>query len=97
MVTNVYAKFPYGLLRIKKALGIFQKDNNNSNKNNNNHRSDLGPFLGPIKINTNIYARVDAVVIMITLFRSLEFHIRLGIALSLHASGWEMLYHYPLM
>ena len=45
MVTNVYAKFPYGPLRIKKALGIFSKS---SNKNkNNNRRSDLGPFQGP--------------------------------------------------
>ena len=25
MVTNVYAKFPYGPLSIKKALGIFRK------------------------------------------------------------------------
>ena len=46
MVTNVYAKFPYGPLRIKKALGIFEKGNNNP-KNNNNRRSELGPFLGP--------------------------------------------------
>ena len=42
MVTNVYAKFPYGLLRIKKALGTFEKGNNNPN--NNNCRSALGPF-----------------------------------------------------
>ena len=44
---NVYAKFPYGPLRIKKALGIFEKGNNNPN---NNRRSDLWPFPGPIRI-----------------------------------------------
>jgi len=43
MVMNVYAKFPYGLLRIKKALGISWKGNNNPN----NRPSDLGPFPGP--------------------------------------------------
>ena len=32
---NVYAKFRYTLLRIKKALGIFENGNNNPNNNNN--------------------------------------------------------------
>ena len=41
----MYAKFPYCPLRIKKALGIFQKGNNNLR--NNNLRSNLGPFPGP--------------------------------------------------
>ena len=40
---NVYAKFPYSPLHIKKGLGIFQKGNNNPN----NLRSNLGPFPGP--------------------------------------------------
>ena len=43
MVANVYAKFPYGPLSIKKASGIFEKGNNNSN----NRRSDLGPYPSP--------------------------------------------------
>ena len=42
----MYAKFPYGPLRIKKALGIFRKGYN-KNPKNNNRRSDLGPFPGP--------------------------------------------------
>ena len=49
MITNVYAKSPYGPLRIKKALTIFQKVNNNPNKNNN-HCRDLGTFPGPKNI-----------------------------------------------
>ena len=50
MVTNVCAKFHYGPMHIKKALGNFWKGNNNPN---NNHRSELGPFLGP-KTQSNI-------------------------------------------
>ena len=47
----MYAKFPYGPLRIKKALGIFSKS---GNKKNNNRRSDLGPFPGP-KIEVSVF------------------------------------------
>ena len=36
-------QFPYGPLRIKKALGICQNGNNNPS----NRHSDLGPFPGP--------------------------------------------------
>ena len=53
MVTNVYAKFTYDPLCIKKAIGIFWKGNNNP-QNNNNRRSDLGPFPGP-KMETSIW------------------------------------------
>ena len=45
MVTNVYAKSNHDQLRIDKALGIFESDNNNKdNKNKNNVRRDWGPF-----------------------------------------------------
>ena len=43
IVTCVCAKFRNYSLRINKALGIFQKGNNNP-ENNNNHRSALGYF-----------------------------------------------------
>jgi len=42
----VCAKFSFGPLRIKKALGIFFEKGNN-NPNNNNRRSDLEPFPDP--------------------------------------------------
>jgi len=44
MVVNLYAKFAYGPLRIKKALGIF---GNKSGNKKNNRLSDLGPFPCP--------------------------------------------------
>jgi len=45
MVTNVYVNFNYDRLRIDKALGNFQKSDNNS-KSKNNMCSFWRPFRG---------------------------------------------------
>jgi len=43
VVTNAYVKFKYDRFRVDKALGNFQKSDNNKNK----VRSAWGPFPDP--------------------------------------------------
>ena len=54
MVTDIYVKFNYDRLRINKALGNFQKSDNNINnnrKNKNNVHSAWAPFAGSKRMN----------------------------------------------